>query len=130
MIQKYAVIFGLLCILNTAWAEVPSRASLEQLLVLQNFDNMLDDSIQQIEQQNLIDAKSLPARAQTLSQEKQAALVQIMNRYVLESIRAINTPETRAEIRRLAIDAAQKVYTQQEVNALIQFYSTQKGVRL
>lgn len=73
MIQKYAVIFGLLCILNTAWAEVPSRASLEQLLVLQNFDNMLDDSIQQIEQQNLIDAKSLPARAQTLSQEKQAA---------------------------------------------------------
>ena len=127
MIQKYAVIFGLLCILNTAWADVPSRASLEQLLVLQNFDNMLDDSIQQIEKQNLIDAKSLPARAQALSQEKQAALVQIMNRYVLESIRAINTPETRAEIRRLAIDAAQKVYTQQEVNALIQFYSTPEG---
>ena len=127
MIQKYAVIFGLLCILNTAWADVPSRASLEQLLVLQNFDNMLDDSIQQIEKQNLIDAKSLPARAQALSQEKQAALVQIMNRYVLELIRAINTPETRAEIRRLAIDAAQKVYTQQEVNALIQFYSTPEG---
>lgn len=38
--------------------------------------------------------KACPLALKTLSQEKQAALVQIMNRYVLESIRAINTHKT------------------------------------
>ena len=127
MIKPYLTILGLLFMLNTAWADTPSQASLERLFALQDFDKMIDDTIQQVQKQHLIDINQLPTQVKNLSKEKQAALIQVVNRYTVELMNAINTPDTRAQIRHLAIDSARKIYTQQEVNALIQFYSTPEG---
>ena len=50
-----------------------------------------------------------------------------MKKYATRSIAEINTPQVRAQLRKATLDGMKTVYTQEEVNALIGFYSTAVG---
>ncbi|WP_107687526.1 DUF2059 domain-containing protein [Neisseria wadsworthii] len=109
-----------------AYAATPSDASLERLLEVQQFDKLLDDSF-----------KSIPAVAsntlvlkQALEQvpaEKQDAVKAKVDQYIQKMTKDLDNKKTRAEIRRLTIQSVRTIYTQEEVDTLISFYSTPIG---
>ncbi|KPN71252.1 DUF2059 domain-containing protein [Neisseria sp. 83E34] len=108
------------------YAATPSDASLERLLEVQQFDKILDDSF-----------KSIPAVAsntlvlkQALDQvpaEKQDAVKAKVDQYIQKMTKNLDNKKTRAEIRRLTIQSVRTIYTQEEVDTLIAFYSTPIG---
>ncbi|WP_416190987.1 DUF2059 domain-containing protein [Neisseria sp. CCUG12390] len=104
--------------------QAPSRASLEQLFDLQNFDKTLDDAFRQMPQAAL--AQSVNT-AQGIPEDRRQAVNQVLQKYMNIISQEFNTPELRGELRRVSLEGAAKVYTQREVDALIRFYQTPEG---
>lgn len=102
----------------------PSRASLEELFAVSDFDKVMDLSFQQmpamVQPQIQGSLESLPAA-------KRAAVQGVIEKYLNLMAQEINTPAIRGEIRRSAVEGSAKVYTQGEVDALIKFYKTPEG---
>ncbi|WP_373755610.1 DUF2059 domain-containing protein [Neisseria sp.] len=102
----------------------PSRASLEELFNVSDFDRVMDSSFRQIP------AMMQPQIQSTLEGvpvAKRAAVQGVVEKYINLMVQETNTPELRSEIRRSAIESSAKVYTQGEVDALIKFYKTSEG---
>nr|WP_255265316.1 DUF2059 domain-containing protein [Neisseria sicca] len=109
-----------------AFAAPPSDASLERLFEVQKMDALLDQSFQSMEGIVLSDPnvqKFLKDAPEDKRPQLEAALKNHANRIVAE----INTPQVRAQLRKATLDGMKTVYTQEEVNALIGFYSTAVG---
>ena len=60
-------------------------------------------------------------------EDKRPQLEAVLKKYATRSIAEINTPQVRAQLRKATLDGMKTVYTQEEVNALIGFYSTAVG---
>ncbi len=116
---------AVLCVAaGLAQAAPASKASVEKLFDVQNFDKMMDDT-----------AKAMPAAAAASVQQsmpdvpadKRQKVQSIINRYMSDYMREVGGKSTRAEIRRVAVEGVQKVYTQEEVDAMIAFYGSPVG---
>lgn len=118
--------FAALALCANAFAATPNDASLERLFEVQKMDALLDQSFQSMESivlsnpniQNFL--KDTPADKRP---QLEAALKNHANRMVAE----INTPKVRAQLRKATMDGVKTVLTQEEVDALIGFYSTEVG---
>ena len=118
--------FAALALCANAFAATPSDASLERLFEIQRMDALLDQSFQRVggmvlanpNIQNFL--KDAPA-------DKRPQLEAVLKKYANQSIAEINTPQVRTQLRKAALDGMKTVYTQEEVNALIGFYSTAVG---
>lgn len=105
-----------------------SKASLEELFDVSDFDNIMDQTFRQmsaiVKQQIAIALADTPS---DMPAPKYAAVRQVVEKYMLRMLQEANTPEVRSEIRRLSIEDAAKVYTQGEVDALVRFYKSPEG---
>mgnify|MGYP001009651053 CR=1 FL=1 len=109
-----------------AFAATPSDASLERLFEVQKMDALLDQSFQSMEGIVLSDP-NVQKFLKDAPEDKRPQLEAVLKKYANQSIAEINTPQVRAQLRKAALDGMKTVYTQEEVNALIGFYSTAVG---
>lgn len=59
--------------------------------------------------------------------DKRPQLEAVLKNHANRIVAEINTPQVRAQLRKAALDGTKTVLTQEEVNALIGFYSTAVG---
>lgn len=104
--------------------QAPSAESLEELLTLQNFDQVLDDAFRQMPEAALAQTAG---SMQNVPADRRGAVNQVLQKYLTLMTNEFNTPQLRAELRRVSVEGASKVYTQREVDALIRFYKTREG---
>ena len=109
-----------------AFAATPSDASLERLFEVQKMDALLDQSFQSMEGIVLSDP-NVQKFLKDAPEDKRPQLEAVLKKYATQSIAEINTPQVRAQLRKAALDGTKTVLTQEEVNALIGFYSTAVG---
>ena len=118
--------FAALALCANAFATTPSDASLERLFEVQKMDALLEQSFQSMEGIVLSDPNVQKFLKDT-PEDKRPQLEAVLKKYATRSIAEINTPQVRAQLRKAALDGMKTVYTQEEVNALIGFYSTAVG---
>ena len=118
--------FAALALCANAFAAPPSDASLERLFEVQKMDALLDQSFQSMEGIVLSDP-NVQKFLKDAPEDKRPQLEAVLKKYATQSIAEINTPQVRAQLRKAALDGTKTVLTQEEVNALIGFYSTAVG---
>ncbi|QEY26129.1 DUF2059 domain-containing protein [Neisseria zalophi] len=111
---------------TSVWAAEPSSKSLEHLMNVQQFDKIIDASFQTIPTAALADPRYQEA-IQSVPANKRAAVKAKLDQYILNQVASINNTQTRADIRRVTIDGIRKIYTQEEVDAMIAFYDSPIG---
>ncbi|MCS4533128.1 DUF2059 domain-containing protein [Neisseria montereyensis] len=111
---------------TSVWAAEPSTESLERLMKVQQFDKIMDASFQNIPNTTLTDPRYQEA-IQSVPANKRAAIKAKLDQYIRNQAAAINNAQTRADGRRIAIDGIRKIYTQEEVDAMIAFYGSPIG---
>ena len=89
-------------------------------------DALLDQSFQSMEGIVLSDP-NVQKFLKDAPEDKRPQLEAVLKKYATRSIAEINTPQVRTQLRKAALDGMKTVYTQEEVNALIGFYSTAVG---
>ncbi|WP_283120263.1 DUF2059 domain-containing protein [Neisseria elongata] len=109
-----------------AFAATPSDASLGRLFEVQKMDALLDQSFQSMESIVLSDP-NVQKFLKDAPEDKRPQLEAVLKKYANQSIAEINTPQVRAQLRKATLEGMKTVYTQEEVNALIGFYSTAVG---
>ena len=121
--------FAALALCANAFAAPPSDASLERLFEVQRMESMLDQSFQGLQRtQNLVLSEpDIQESLRNIPEEKRPQVVAILKKYAEQSVADINTPKVRAQMRKVALEEMKAFYTQEEVNALIDFYSTPIG---
>nr|WP_314458251.1 DUF2059 domain-containing protein [uncultured Neisseria sp.] len=118
--------FAALVLCANAFAATPSDESLERLYQVQKMDTLLDQSFQSMESIVLSDPNAQKF-LKDAPEDKRPQLEAVLKKYANQSIAEINTPQVRAQLRKATLDGMKTVYTQEEVNALIGFYSTAVG---
>ena len=118
--------FAALALCANAFAAPPSDASLEHLFEIQRMDALLDQSFQRVGGMILANPK-IQNFLKDAPEDKRPQLEAVLKKYANQSIAEMNTPQVRAQLRKAALDGMKTVYTQEEVNALIGFYSTAVG---
>lgn len=118
--------FAALALCANAFAATPSDASLKRLFEVQKMDALLDQSFQSMESIVLSDP-NVQKFLKDAPEDKRPQLEAVLKKYATRSIAEINTPQVRAQLRKATLDGMKTVYTQEEVNALIGFYSTAVG---
>ena len=118
--------FAALALCANAFAAQPSDASLERLFEVQKMDALLDQSFQSMEGIVLSDP-NVQKFLKDAPEDKRPQLEAVLKKYATQSIAEINTPQVCAQLRKAALDGTKTVLTQEEVNALIGFYSTAVG---
>ena len=118
--------FAALALCANAFAATPSDASLERLFEIQRMDALLDQSFQRVGDMILANPK-IQNFLKDAPADKRPQLEAVLKKYANQSIAEINTPQVRTQLRKAALDGMKTVYTQEEVNALIGFYSTAVG---
>lgn len=118
--------FAALALCTNTFAAPPSDASLERLFEVQKMDALLDQSFQTMEGIVLSDP-NVQKFLKDAPEDKRPQLEAVLKKYANQSIAEINTPQVRAQLRKATLDGMKTVYTQEEVNALIGFYSTAVG---
>ena len=118
--------FAALALYANAFAAPPSDASLEHLFEIQRMDALLDQSFQRVGGMILANPK-IQNFLKDAPEDKRPQLEAVLKKYANQSIAEMNTPQVRAQLRKAALDGMKTVYTQEEVNALIGFYSTAVG---
>ena len=118
--------FAALALCANAFAATPGDASLERLFEVQKMDALLDQSFQSMEGIVLSDP-NVQKFLKDAPEDKRPQLEAVLKKYANQSIAEINTPQVRAQLRKATLDGMKTVYTQEEVNALIGFYSTAVG---
>ena len=110
----------------SAYAAEPTAQSLERLLEVQQFDKIIDQTFGQM----AASASSNPAiqqKLQNVPADKRAAVQKRLQQYFNEQFGFFRSPAVRAEIRQSTIEGFRKVYTQEEVDAMIKFYGSPVG---
>ena len=115
-----------LALCANAFAATPSDASLERLFEIQRMDALLEQSFQRVGDMILANPK-IQNFLKDAPADKRPQLEAVLKKYANQSIAEINTPQVRTQLRKAALDGMKTVYTQEEVNALIGFYSTAVG---
>ena len=118
--------FAALALCANAFAATPSDESLERLYQVQKMDTLLDQSFQSMESIVLSDPNAQKF-LKDAPEDKRPQLEAVLKKYANQSIAEINTPQVRAQLRKATLDGMKTVYTQEEVNALIDFYGTTVG---
>ena len=118
--------FAALALCANAFAAPPGDKSLERLFEVQKMDALLDQSFQSMEGIVLSDP-NVQKFLKDAPEDKRPQLEAVLKKYATQSIAEINTPQVRAQLRKAALDGTKTVLTQEEVNALIGFYSTAVG---
>lgn len=118
--------FAALALCANAFAATPSDASLERLFEIQRMDALLDQSFQRVGDMILANPK-IQNFLKDAPADKRPQLEAVLKKYANQSIAEINTPQVRTQLRKAALDGMKTVYTQEEVNALIGFNSTEVG---
>lgn len=121
--------FAALALCANAFAAPPSDASLERLFEVQRMEYMLDQSFQGLQrtQNFVLSEPDIQESLRNIPEEKRPQVVAILKKYAEQSVADINTPKVRAQMRKVALEEMKAFYTQEEVNALIDFYSTPIG---
>ena len=121
--------FAALALCANAFAATPSDASLERLFEVQRMESMLDQSFQGLQrtQNFVLSEPDIQESLRNIPEEKRPQVVAILKKYAEQSVADINTPKVRAQMRKVALEEMKAFYTQEEVNALIDFYSTPIG---
>ena len=114
---------------TNTFAAPPSNASLERLFEVQRMESMLDQSFQGLQrtQNFVLSEPDIQESLRNIPEEKRPQVVAILKKYAEQSVADINTPKVRAQMRKVALEEMKAFYTQEEVNALIDFYSTPIG---
>ena len=115
-----------LALCANAFAATPSDASLERLFEVQKMDALLEQSFQSMEGIVLSDP-NVQKFLKDAPEDKRPQLEAVLKKYTAQLIAAINTPQVRAQLHKATLDGIKTVYTQEEVNALIDFYGTTVG---
>ena len=118
--------FAALALCANAFAALPSDASLERLYQVQKMDALLDQTFQSVEGIVLSDPK-IQDFLKNPPEDKRPQLEAVLKKYTTQLIAEINTPQVRAQLHKATLDGIKTVYTQEEVNALIDFYGTTVG---
>lgn len=118
--------FAALALCANAFAATPSDASLERLFEIQRMDALLEQSFQRVGDMILANPK-IQNFLKDAPADKRPQLEAVLKKYANQSIAEINTPQVRTQLRKAALDGMKTVYTQEEVNALIGFNSTEVG---
>lgn len=121
--------FAALALCANAFAAPPSDKSLERLFEVQRMESMLDQSFQGLQhtQNFVLSEPNIQESLRNIPEEKRPQVVAILKKYAEQSVADINTPKVRAQMRKVALEEMKAFYTQEEVNALIDFYSTPIG---
>ena len=121
--------FAALALCANAFAAPPSDASLKRLFEVQRMESMLDQSFQGLQrtQNFVLSEPDIQESLRNIPEEKRPQVVAILKKYAEQSVADINTPKVRAQMRKVALEEMKAFYTQEEVNALIDFYSTPIG---
>ena len=121
--------FAALALCANAFAATPSDESLERLFEVQRMESMLDQSFQGLQrtQNFVLSEPDIQESLRNIPEEKRPQVVAILKKYAEQSVADINTPKVRAQMRKVALEEMKAFYTQEEVNALIDFYSTPIG---
>lgn len=127
MKTKSALFLGLCLSAAAAYAETPSRESLEKLFEVQQFDKIFDESTQAIPSATLQSLQAQEWFRREIPESKRPAVLAKARIYTENMTAGINTPKFREQLRQLAISGGAAVYTQEEVDAMIQFYSSPIG---
>lgn len=110
-----------------AAAQIPSEESLNRLIELQGTREqmlrVLHDSGNLIKQEISEEIRS----DSNLTTSQQAALVQTLNRYNDNLYREVFSQDTWNEINKISRNFMRQLFTQEEVDAMIAFYSTPVG---
>ena len=118
--------FAILALCANAFAAPPSDASLERLFEVQKMDALLDQSLQSVGGIVLSDP-NVQNLWKDAPEDKRPQLEAVLKKYTTQLIAEINTPQVRAQLHKAALEGIKTVYTQEEVNALIDFYGTTVG---
>ena len=118
--------FAALALCANAFAAPPSDESLERLYQVQKMDALLDQTFQSVEGIVLSDPK-VQDFLKNAPEDKRPQLEAVLKKYTTQLIAEINTPQVRAQLHKAALEGIKTVYTQEEVNALIDFYGTTVG---
>lgn len=122
--KKYLWAAVLCMAAGLAQAAPASKASVEKLFEVQNFDKMMDDTAKAMP--TAITA-SLQQTMPNMSAAKKEKVNAIISRYMSDFMQRASDKKIRDKIRAVAIEGAQKVYTQEEVDAMIDFYGSPVG---
>ena len=118
--------FAALALCANAFAATPSDESLERLYQVQKMDTLLDQSFQSMESIVLSDPNAQKF-LKDAPEDKRPQLEAVLKKYTTQLIAEINTPQVHAQLHKATLDGIKTVYTQEEVNALIDFYGTTVG---
>ena len=118
--------FAALALCANAFAAPPSDASLERLFEVQKMDALLDQSLQSVGGIVLSDP-NVQNLWKDAPEDKRPQLEAVLKKYTTQLIAEINTPQVHAQLHKATLDGIKTVYTQEEVNALIDFYGTTVG---
>ena len=118
--------FAALALCANAFAAPPSDASLERLFEVQKMDALLDQSLQSVGGIVLSDP-NVQNLWKDAPEDKRPQLEAVLKKYTTQLIAEINTPQVRAQLHKATLEGIKTVYTQEEVNALIDFYGTTVG---
>ncbi|ASK27879.1 hypothetical protein BG910_09160 [Neisseria chenwenguii] len=109
-----------------AWAAPASKVSVERLFEVQGFDKLMDDTNKKMPE-TMMDLPAIQSKLAGVPADKQTAVRKVVTRYLTESLQSMTDKKGRKELRDLSIAATQKVYTQEEVDALTKFYESPTG---
>ncbi|HHK6002578.1 TPA: DUF2059 domain-containing protein [Neisseria subflava] len=118
--------FAALALCANAFAATPSDESLERLYQVQKADLIFDQVFQDSEKMVM----SFPQVKEMLAnapESKQRQLKAVMSKYLRQMYAEIRTPAVYAELRQITLNGMKTVYTQKEVDAMIDFYSSPEG---
>ncbi len=118
--------FAMLALCANAFAAPPSDASLERLFEVQKMDALLDQSLQSVGGIVLSDPK-IQDFLKDVPKDKRTQLEEVLKKYTNQLINEINALQENTQVHKAALDGIKAVYTQEEVNRLIDFYGTAVG---
>lgn len=124
--KKYLLGAALFLSAAAAFAAPPSEESLERLMQVQHVDKMLDEMFAKVPDMTLQMLETQGVLG-NVPKDKQPAFRAAAQRYMENMSAEVRSPEFLHRFKALFAAEAAKTYTQEEVDALIAFYSTPVG---
>lgn len=118
--------FAALALCANAFAATPSDESLERLYQVQKADLIFDQVFQDSEK-IVMSSPQVQEMLTNAPESKQRQLKAVMSKYLRQMYAEIRTPAVYAELRQITLTGMKTVYTQKEVDAMIDFYSSPEG---